>query len=240
MLTNKEIKKQISLGNITIKNMREHSLNKPNSCDIRIGNCLYEYDYSIIDSKVASSYKDEVLFDKPFNLRKVYIPEEGKILEPHKVYLTRTVEEIETHGYIPMMSGKVSLSLLGLSTEINSGYKEDGYKGPMLVSIVATKPTVIYPDMPIGNLSFFPSLNITTDTRVIGKQIICGAYSYGMLSGTEIKKRMEGLNPDIIITPTEKAVFNPNSVNLTLNEEIGMYTDSYLDVKYPGTLKKKI
>ena len=49
-----------------------------------------------------------------------------------------------------------------------------------------------------------------------------------MLSGEEIKRRME--TGDILITPQDNIVINPNSVNLSLNKNIGYYTDPILDL----------
>ncbi len=45
------------------------------------------------------------------------------------------------------------------------------------------------------------------------------------------KKRMQCDNPDIIITPQDNIVINPNSVNLTLNDTIAIYSDPVLDMK---------
>lgn len=231
MLTSNEIKKQMQQGNITIKNLDKNPLKKPNSCDLRIGNTLYEFDYGIIDTKKGSSYLQEVLNDKPINLRKITIPESGLLLQPHKVYLAKTIEEVETNGFVPIMHGKAMLSLLGVSIELTSGYKEENFKGPFILSIIATKPTIIYPDIKIANLSFVPSLTKPDSTRQINENMSCGVYSSGMLSGAEIKRRMEQENPDIIITPQDKIVINPNSVNLTLNDTIGIYSDPILDMK---------
>ena len=136
------------------------------------------------------------------------------LLEPHKVYLAKTVEKVITHGFIPVMHGKTALSLLGVGTELTSGYKEDEFSDHMLLSIVATKPTIIYPDIKIGNLVFFPSLNVLSLPNE--------RYYSGMLSGMEIQERMQKENPDITITPQDKILINPNSVNLTLNEIIGV------------------
>lgn len=238
MLTSKEIKKQIHLGNIVIENMSENALNKPNSCDIRIGNTLYTYDYAVVDVKNGNDYYNEVMQDKPVNLRKIQIPEEGLLLQPHKVYLAKTVEKIETHGYIPVMHGKVAMSLLGVSTELTNGYKHNEYNGNMLVSIIATKPTIIYPDIKIGNLGFFTSLDVSQDIKKIDNTKSCGIYQTGMLSGEEIRTRMQGKNPDIYIDNLDKIIINPNSVNLTLNEVIGVYTDPILDIKKENTIKK--
>ena len=237
MLTSDEIKKQIHLGNIIIKNLDNNSLNKPNSCDLNLGNTLYTFDYGIIDTRKSPDYLKEVLYDKANNLQKVIIPETGLLLQPHKVYLAKTIEEVETHGFIPVMNGKAMLSLLGVSIELTSGYKHDNFSGPLLLSIIATKPTIIYPDIKIANLSFFPSLTTPTNIRKINNEMSCGTYLSGMLSGEEIKKRMQGTNPDITITPQDQIVINPNSVNLTLNDTIGIYSDPVIDIKKKNTIE---
>jgi len=237
MLTVNEIKRQMELGTITINNLDGSAMNKPNSIDVRIGNYVYVYDYQILDSRMAGTYLKEVMEDKPFYLKKMQIPESGLLLEPYKVYLTKTVEEVETHGFVPALHGKVAMSLLGVSVELNSGYKYDGYKGSMLLSIVATKPTIIYPDIRVGNLTFFPSLDISNNiNRANG--VSYGAYNSGMLSGNEIKSQMQGDKPDIIIDKPDNIVINPNSVNLTLNETIGIYTEPVLDIKADNPYQK--
>lgn len=238
MLSSKEIKKQMELGNITIKNLSDNALSKPNSCDLRIGNALYTFDYDIIDTKNGSNYLYEVLNGKIENLRKVSIPETGLLLQPHKVYLAKTVEEVSTHGFLPVLNGKTMLSLLGVSVELTSGYKSDNFEGPFILSIIATKPTIIYPDIKVANLTFFPSLQPSNEIRKINDEMSCGVYTSGMLSGEEIKNRMQSENPDIIINPQDKIIINPNSVNLTLNDTVGIYEDSVLDMKKDNTVKK--
>lgn len=233
MLTTKEIEKQINLGNITINNLKNISPKKPNSIDVHLGNYLYLFDYQVLDAKMSKDYLQEVISDKPSILRRVQIPEDGFLLEPYKLYLAKTVESVKTNGFIPALNGKVSMSLLGVSVELNSGYKWDKYDGNLILSIVATKPTIIYPDIPIGNLTFFPSLDVTHESQIING-ITCGKYKSGMLGYSEIEKRMQGENPDIFIDDTSKIVRNPNSINLTLNETFGVYTEPILDIKYPN------
>ncbi len=238
MLTSNEIKKQMQLGNILIKNMSNGALDKPNSCDLSIGNTLYTFDYDIIDTKNSSIYLQEVLNDNIKNLKRIKIPETGLLLQPNKVYLAKTVEEITTHGFIPVMHGKITLSLLGVSVELTSGYKTQNFNGPLILSIIATKPIIIYPDIKIANLSFFPNLNHCQTIRKITNNISCGTYTSGMLSGEEIKKRMQGENPDILINPQDEIVINPNSVNLTLNDTLGIYSDPILDMKKENPIQK--
>lgn len=218
------------LGNIEIENLRENALNKPNSVDLSLGRYLYVFQSGLVDIRKSKDYQNEVLQEKPYYLKRIQIPETGLLLEPHKVYLAKTVEKVTTHGFIPVMHGKTALSLLGVGTELTSGYKEDEFSNHMLLSIVATKPTIIYPDMKIGNLVFFPSLKVLSFQNE--------RYYSGMLSGMEIQERMQKENPDITITPQDKILINPNSVNLTLNEIIGVYEDPILDIKKENKVKK--
>lgn len=223
MLTNNEIKKQIANGNIQIENLKEDALDKPNSCTVSISDILYTFDYSIIDTREKNMYMQEVMTNKLARLKRIQIPKNGLLLEPRKVYLTKTSEKIKTKGYIPVLNGRNSLSLLGLSIELNSGYLEDNYDGEILLSIIATKPTIIYPNIEIGNLTFFKSQEERSSQQ-------------GMLSGEEIKRRMQ--IGDIIITPQDNIVINPNSVNLTLNENIAYYTEPILDLKKHNPIEK--
>ncbi len=222
MLTSNEIKKQMALGNIEITNLKANALDKPNSCSVTLGQELYAFDYAIIDTKEKNTYFEEIKTGNLKKLKKIIIPEEGLLLEPQKVYLAKTKESIKTKGYIPVLNGKVSLSLLGVSIELNSGYAEENYNGPFILSIICTKPTIIYPNIAIGNLTFFKSLSNKSD-------------KIGMLSGEEIKRRMT--TGEIVISPDDNIVINPNSVNLTLNSQIGYYTEPVLDLKKENPIK---
>ncbi len=222
MLSTSEIKRQMKDGNIVIENMMSDALRKPNSCSINMGNVLYVFDYDVVDAKEKNCYLNELISDNIHRLKRVVIPESGYLLEPHKVYLTKSVERIKTNGYTPAFYGRTAFSLLGLSTELNNGTKCDNYDGHIILSLIATKPTIIYPDMEIGNLTFFKSEEKAP-------------YKTGMLSGEEIKKRME--SKEVIIEQPDLIVINPNSVNLTLNHIIGYYPDPILDVKANNSIE---
>ena len=58
-----------------------------------------------------------------------------------------------------------------------------------------------------------------------------------ILSGLEIKKR---LNNDIVIDPFNESRINPNSVNLTLHNELLVYTSKNLDMRTPNDTEKII
>lgn len=216
MLSKYEILKQIKNGNIIIDHLNSKSFDKPNSCRVYLDDYLYTYDYSIIDIKRKQKYLKEVLTGKLETLKKIKIPSKGLILEPNKIYLAKTVEKVTTKGYVPVLHGKTALSLLGVSIELNSGYTYENFDDNFILTIICTKPTIIYPNIDIGNLTFFKS-NISNNPNI------------GMLSGEEIKNRMK--SGEIIINPQEDIVINPNSVNLTLNKNICYYTEPILDIK---------
>ena len=216
ILTSDEIAKQIKSGSISISPLMENALAKPNSCSISIGDILFEYPYHIIDSREREIYLKELLEGEGNRLIPKRIPKEGLLLEPFKIYLARTNERIKTSGFIPYLNGKTSLSLLGLSINLNDGYLYDNYDGYLPLLIVATKPTIIVPNIEIGNLAFFKSLDNKNQNA-------------GMLSGEEIKRRME--IGDIIIDPINKTKINPNSINLTLNKSMAYYPEQVLDLR---------
>ena len=56
-----------------------------------------------------------------------------------------------------------------------------------------------------------------------------------ILSGKEIESRID---KDIIIEPFDKKRINPNSYNLSLNNELLIYKDSTLDMKKDNEVKK--
>lgn len=58
-----------------------------------------------------------------------------------------------------------------------------------------------------------------------------------MLSGDEIKRN---IGKDIIIRPYNEEQLNPNSYNLTLDNELMVYTDDTLDAKKKNNTKKII
>lgn len=56
-----------------------------------------------------------------------------------------------------------------------------------------------------------------------------------ILSGAEIKKRQGG---DILITPFDESLVNPNSYNLRLHSDLLVYTEDSLDMKLPNPTGK--
>ncbi len=93
MLTSNEIKKQIDNGTIQIENMAEDALKSQTVVTFE-SEMFYMYSIMKLSTpKIVKNYLQEVLKDQISHLRRVVIPETGLLLEPHKVYLTKTVEK---------------------------------------------------------------------------------------------------------------------------------------------------
>ena len=101
ILSGKEIKKQVKEGSITIDPFTDDQIN-PNSYNLRLHHDLLVYDNDILDMRKKNSASPLV------------IPDDGLQLEPHKLYLGRTVERTSTDKYVPMLEGRSSVGRLGL------------------------------------------------------------------------------------------------------------------------------
>ena len=101
ILSGKEIKKQVKEGSIAIDPFTDEQIN-PNSYNLRLHPDLLVYDNDILDMREKNSASPLV------------IPEDGLLLEPHKLYLGRTVERTSTDKYVPMLEGRSSVGRLGL------------------------------------------------------------------------------------------------------------------------------
>lgn len=134
LLSGEEIKKQMTLGNIVITPFSQEQLN-PNSYNLTLDNEMQIYTSPCLDVK----QKNET--------RTILIPEEGIVLEPFELYLVRSREYTETHGFVPMVQGRSSLGRLGLAVHITSGFGDVGFCGNWTLQLLSAKPLRIYPGM---------------------------------------------------------------------------------------------
>jgi len=119
--------------NIIIDPFDKKRLN-PNSYNLRLYNKLLIYDWrEFLDIK------------KPHFTDELTIPESGLILKPNKLYLGRTVEYTETHGYVPMIEGRSSIGRLGMAIHITAGFGDVGFCGYWTLEIHCLDYIKIYP-----------------------------------------------------------------------------------------------
>ena len=136
ILSGKEIKKQIKEGSIAIDPFTDEQIN-PNSYNLRLHPDLLVYDNDILDMREKNSASPLV------------IPENGLLLEPHKLYLGRTVERTSTDKYVPMLEGRSSVGRLGLFIHITAGFGDIGFDGFWTLEIFCVQPIRIYSGLEI-------------------------------------------------------------------------------------------
>ena len=141
ILSGKEIKKQIKEGSIAIDPFTDEQIN-PNSYNLRLHPDLLVYDNDILDMREKNSASPLV------------IPEDGLLLEPHKLYLGRTVERTSTDKYVPMLEGRSSVGRLGLFIHITAGFGDIGFDGFWTLEIFCVQPIRIYSGLEICQIFY--------------------------------------------------------------------------------------
>lgn len=131
ILSGKEIEKQVKEGNISIAPFTDEQIN-PNSYNLRLHPDLLVYDNDVLDMREKNSVSP------------LAIPEGGLLLEPHKLYLGRTVERTSTNKYVPMLEGRSSVGRLGLFIHITAGFGDVGFDGFWTLEIFCVQPIRIY------------------------------------------------------------------------------------------------
>lgn len=144
ILSGSEIKAQLGT-NLKIEPYFDEQLN-PNSYNLSLHNELMVYEEIVLDMK------------RPNRFRRLTIPEEGLVLQPNQLYLGRTVEYTETHGYVPMLEGRSSIGRLGLFVHVTAGFGDVGFEGYWTLEMIAVQPVRIYPGVQVCQI-FYHSID---------------------------------------------------------------------------------
>ncbi len=87
------------------------------------------------------------------------IPSEGIVLFPGNLYLGSTVEKTSCAGLVPWLDGRSSQGRLGIQVHMTAGRGDDGWGVPIgcswTLEITVVYPTIVYPFVRIGQLTFF-------------------------------------------------------------------------------------
>ena len=139
ILTGSEIQTAFANGDIMISPFEAELVN-PNSYNYRLGASIKKW--------VGQKYGQNVF-------ESIILPKDGYVLDPHIMYLGNTYETIGSDQYAMSLIGRSSLGRLGLFLQIsaNLGHTTSCHKWTL--EIVATRPIRIYPQMKIGQVSFW-------------------------------------------------------------------------------------
>ncbi len=143
ILSDTRIIEEIEKGTIKIVPYNREALGS-NSYDVHLGKTLAIY----IDHELDAKKHNQIEYFE--------IPEEGFVLQPQSFYLGVTAEYTETHAHIPFLEGKSSTGRLGIDIHATAGKGDVGFCGNWTLEISVKQPVRVYPNMPIGQLIYFP------------------------------------------------------------------------------------
>ncbi len=139
ILTGQEIIREFNKGNIKIEPFMVEMVN-PNSYNYHLGTTLKKF-HSFIDGK--QSFKE------------IKIPERGYILRPGTMYLGNTKEVIGSEKYAMSLIGRSSIGRLGLFVQVSADLGHTTCSHQWTLELVACKAIRVYPNMKIGQVSFW-------------------------------------------------------------------------------------
>ncbi len=140
ILSGKRIQ-ELQGSSLQITPFHPHQLN-PNSYNLRLHNELAVYKETTLDMK------------KENDLQFFTIPATGFLLEPHQLYLGRTIERTETKDFVPMLEGRSSVGRLGLNVHVTAGFGDIGFSGYWTLEMHCLQPLWIYPEIDICQIYY--------------------------------------------------------------------------------------
>jgi dCTP deaminase len=151
ILSDRDIRSAIASGAIGIEPFDERDV-QPSSVDLHVDRFFRTFHnarHPFIDVKIAMDDLTEVIEVKE---------EEAFILHPGEFVLGSTMEYVKLpNDLVARLEGKSSLGRLGLLIHSTAGYVDPGFEGHLTLELsnVANLPITIYPNMKIGQISFF-------------------------------------------------------------------------------------
>ena len=151
ILSDHDIRAEIDSGRIGIEPFDESAV-QPSSVDLHVDRffrTFHNHRYQVIDVKQPMEGLTELVEvneDEPF------------ILHPGEFVLGSTCEYVRLpHDLVARLEGKSSLGRLGLLIHSTAGYVDPGFEGHLTLELsnVANLPITLYPNMKIGQISFF-------------------------------------------------------------------------------------
>jgi dCTP deaminase len=158
MLSDIDIKKALESKDIIIEPLDFKDI-QPSSVDLRVGydfRIFQNHKYTHIDPKAQQEELTTLVSassDEPF------------ILHPGEFVLGTTLEKVSlSNKVVARLEGKSSLGRIGLLIHSTAGFVDPGFEGFLTLELsnVANLPIKIYPEMKIGQISFY---NLTTPSE---------------------------------------------------------------------------
>lgn len=85
----------------------------------------------------------------------IVMGDEGFIIEPYKLYLANTIEEIGSDFYAPTYNARSSVARLGVFINLSATLLDIGFKGQITMQLYSINRVKLYPGMNIGQVMFW-------------------------------------------------------------------------------------
>ena len=151
MLSDIDIKNSIKNNEIEISPLIEDYI-QPSSVDLRVG-----ADFRVFENHKYSHIDPKAQQDDLTSLVTATI-EEPFVLHPGEFVLGTTFEKVSlSNKVVARLEGKSSLGRIGLLIHSTAGFVDPGFSGYLTLELsnVANLPIKIYPEMKIGQISFY-------------------------------------------------------------------------------------
>ncbi|MCC3773822.1 deoxycytidine deaminase [Streptomyces sp. UNOB3_S3] len=147
ILTGPEIVRQRRRGALTIEPFDTELLN-PVSYNYRLGPALRTHRSAVMDTTAAHE------------LAEFSIPDDGVVLQPGRVYLGITMEEIGSTQYVPSLIGRSSLGRLGMFLQFSADLGNLGACHRWTLEIKVVQPLRVYAGMVTGQVTFWRTVGV--------------------------------------------------------------------------------
>lgn len=143
ILTGPSIKTAVKKGRIVLEPFDVQNLN-PNSYNYHLGDEL------VIPGSHGNRSK------------KVKLETDGYVLSPSQVYLGTTQEIIGSDYFVTLLLGRSSVGRLGIFLNVTADLGHIGCRSRWTLELTVVQPVRIYPQMKIGQVSFWRTDESTT------------------------------------------------------------------------------
>lgn len=142
ILTGNKIKEEVKEKKIIISPFDSKRVTT-NSYDLCLASKLIRYTSSILDPKIEQPFEE------------IEIPKKGLKMNAGEFRLASSTEVVGSNHYVPIIHAKSSLARMGLFVHCTADLVDIGSIGNLTFQLFATLPIILYPEMIIGQVSFW-------------------------------------------------------------------------------------
>lgn len=125
----------------------------PNSYNLKVSPSLLTYN---VFEQGSVNVPRELDMKREAGTVSIYVPADGYVLQPGRLYLGRTVEYTRSYNCVPRIDGRSSTGRLGVCVHLTAGLGDVGYEGTWTLEITCVHPVRIYPNAPLCQISYSP------------------------------------------------------------------------------------